>query len=481
MHSQDLSNRTPTRRWSAALTATTGLALVATLAGTGSAAATQQATRQASQHASVVRASLAQAADSTDYTPSPGPLFNDPLSNKHARDISYHIRASIQSVPKGERIRIFSWNIKSNVFVNALVNAHKRGVSVRVLMSNGLAEGQTDQGSYKTLKRELSQHQASRRPSQKSWVRTCENSCRGKSGAAHSKFFLFSKVGDRSDVVMVGSPNLTQPAALNQWNELITFTDRPSLYQAYLDVFLQASMDQPVTPPYVERTEGDITSWFTPYTGPPEGDPVISVLNNVHCSGATHGSGVSGFTKVRIAADTMVGERGLRVAERIRTMSDRGCNVKLLYTIVGKRIARTLFDKAGKGPVRAQHYVQDLDCDGAYDNYLHMKSISISGNYGAETDNHIVLNGSNNWSGFGAASDDAGLIVKRQTVEKKYTDWINRLWATKPPYHGGQTCPTTTDTTTSVPTLRVAADGGWGPNHEALTPATAWKYRNILN
>src|SRR5439155_7335233 len=131
---------------------------------------------------------------------------------------------------KGEKIRIFSWNINSKVFENALIAAHARGVSVRILMSNGLAEGQDDRGSYAKLKHALAQRQSTRRPDMTSWVRTCVNSCRGQGGAAHSKFLVFSRVYQRTNVVMVGSPNLTSAASNNQWNDLVTLTDRPGLY-----------------------------------------------------------------------------------------------------------------------------------------------------------------------------------------------------------------------------------------------------------
>jgi len=474
MYSQDLSSSVPKRpRW-AALIAVTGLALLALPSVDARATAIGPAS---------VPAALAVASGDApdDYTPPSGAKFNNPLNDNRSREISRHIRRSIASVPRGSKIRVFSWNIKSRVFENALIGAHNRGVSVRVLMSNGIAEGQDDQGSYRRLRHDLAQHQASRRPDMKSWARTCVNSCRGEAGAAHSKFFTFSQVGKRSDVVMVGSPNLTQAAALHQWNELITFANRPTLYDAFLDVFAEASRDKPVSPAFFSATEGDTSAWFTPVGS--DRDPVLGILNKVRCQGASAGSGVRGATRVRIAADSMVGERGLKVAERIRTLSNWGCNVKLLYSVIGKRIAHTLFDKSGRGPVRAKHYVQDLDCDGAYDNYLHMKSIAISGHYGSETGAHIVLNGSNNWSAFGAASDDAGLIVDRQAIEDKYSDWIDHLWKTKPPYHVGDPCPepTETTTTTTLTTLRVIDDAGWGPNHEALTPDTAWKYRNIVN
>jgi len=471
MHSEQLTDRRQGRPWRATLVGVVGVAIIAASAVTGAAVATTTPA-----HASV---RLTAKAPSEPYQPVLGPLFNDPLDPAHARVINSQIRRTIAHVPKGQQIRVFSWNINSAVFENALINAHERGVSVRILMSNGLAEGQSDQGSYNTLKHALSLHQKSRMSTQKSWVRTCVNSCRGRGGAAHSKFFLFSKVGDLTDVAIVGSPNLTQAAALNQWNDVITFTNRPALFETFNNVFVQASRDQLVMPPFVEATEGDLSGWFTPYTADPEDDPVLKLLNDVQCAGATGGTGVKGYTKVRIAADTMVGNRGLRIAERIRALHNHGCNIKLLYTTVGTRIGRLLFDKSGKGPVRAEHYVQDLNDDDVYDNYLHMKSIAIAGHVGPKTNALVVLNGSNNWSDFGAASDDAGLIVTRSSIVRRYLDWMDHLWETRPPYAGDGDPDTLATRPMARPVGGSATADGWGPNHEVYDASTAWKYRNI--
>jgi len=473
MDTQDHGTGVPVRGVIATLVAVAVLALTATLVSPLQPVAA--APRMAEPEPSTPR----------DYSPRLGPLFNDPLDPLQSGRINRHIRWSIESVPKGERIRIFSWNVSSDAYERALIAAHRRGVSVRVLMSNGIAEGQAGTGSYSRLKSALSQSQASRRPTQKSWVRTCTNSCRGNGGAAHSKFFLFSRVADRTDVVMVGSPNLTMSAAGNQWNELMTVVNRPLLYETFLAVFDQASRDEPVVPPYVTAEEGDTEAWFTPYTGGTANDPVLGMLNKVKCQGATNALGASRATRLRIAGDAFVGDRGLQIAQRIRQLNQWGCNVKMMYAVMGKRIARVLFDPSGKGPVRAQHYVQDLDCDGVYDRYIHLKSIMVSGNWGDNTNNFVTMNGSHNWSGFGAASDDAGLLVQRESTMLKYTDWFDHMWQNKPPYNGedpechsvpGESEDDEEDDTTP---RMVAGSAAWG--REVLTAETAWKYVNILD
>ena len=50
-----------------------------------------------------------------------------------------HIIKCIGSTRRQQQIRIISWNIDSRGFVDKLIAAHKRGVSVRVLMADSKA------------------------------------------------------------------------------------------------------------------------------------------------------------------------------------------------------------------------------------------------------------------------------------------------------------------------------------------------------
>ena len=78
--------------------------------------------------------------------------------------------------------------------------------------------------------------------------------------------------------------------------------------------------------------------------------------------------------------------------------------------------------------VPRNHLVRDSDGDGAYDVYLHMKAMAISGHYGGRRGARIVYQGSENWSGLASQSDEQGLIINRARVEKQYGRQINRLF-----------------------------------------------------
>ena len=91
--------------------------------------------------------------------------------------------------------------------------------------------------------------------------------------------------------------------------------------------------------------------------------------------------------------------------------------------------------------VPRNHLVRDRDGDGAFDIYLHMKAMAISGHYGGRRGARIVYQGSENWSGLASLSDEQGLIIKkgRGRAEVRATDQpaVQDPPAQRPPAAGG--------------------------------------------
>jgi phosphatidylserine/phosphatidylglycerophosphate/cardiolipin synthase-like enzyme len=145
------------------------------------------------------------------------------------------------------------------------------------------------------------------------------------------------------------------------------------------------------------------------------------VLQQVRCAGAK-GAGINGRTSIRIAEDVILGKRGVRIAKRLRELNQNGCNIRLVYSQLGGKIWRLL------RWIPRNHLVQDKDGDGAYDVYLHMKAMAISGHYGKKRNARIVYQGSENWSGLASVSDEQGLVIERASVERAYGARINRLF-----------------------------------------------------
>ena len=343
-----------------------------------------------------------------------GVTFNGPGS----QTINGKVLRAIDHTPKGGKIRAMTWNFNSWVFVNRLRAAHFRGVSVRVLMARSLAYEQGPNGPFHVLQRALAGgNNAKRKRSMRSWFRTCSHSCRGTAGAMHSKMYLFSKVGRSRQVVMSSTANMTGSAASNQWNDMYTVTNRRTPYRTSLKVFNEAGRDRPA--PYHTYKSGKIRGWFHPNKGRP--DIAYQMLNRVRCLGAK-GAGINGRTSIRIAMDVFNGGRGAKFARKVKALHRSGCDVRVVYSQLSRESWEIL-----QGVPR-NHLVSDRDGDGAYDIYLHMKAMSISGHYGDDRGARIVFQGSANWSGLGLIADEQGMVIRRDGVEKKYGRQISRLF-----------------------------------------------------
>lgn len=373
------------------------------------------------------------------YIPPSGATFNNPHgSNAEVRAIIRHLNRTIDSVPKGGKIRIASWNVRSHNIGAALIRAHRRGVSVQVIMDRHNWRPENPNIDIQRVAQAFKGPMNRNRPvGMKSWVNRCRGSCRGPSGIAHSKFFIFDKVrGPKKkngkhrmarNVVMYGSYNATELGATIQWNDLFTFKGQKKRYQLFQRMFNQMRRDQPVKQGFV-RHQAPIATHFYPYTGNrTKVDPVMKVLNRVRCRGA---GTPNGRTRIRIAQTAMHGERGLRLARKLVALQNQGCDIRIAYAMFGTRVVGMLRE-AG---IPLRHLAYDRNGDGIYDEYLHSKAMTIVGHYGGKRMNRFTLNGSANWTLTGLRSDEVVGLIRRPGFTKRYTRWINSLINTHPPH-----------------------------------------------
>lgn len=365
------------------------------------------------------------------YTPPAGVKFNKPLSGHDAqRTILTHIVRSINGVPRRGTIRIASWNIRSNAFVDALIRAHRRNVSVRVVMDLGNANAESPNPNVNRLARGLSQGNRVRPPERRSGLRKCRSSCRGSRGIAHAKFFAFSESGRVRHVVINTSANATDVSATRQWNDAYTVRNSSRLYGAFMSIFTEMWRDRAVRSPYRRIALGSLTAEFFPYQGSgATGDPALRHLNRVMCKGARNTR--SGRTVIRVAMTSWHGERGKRIAWRVRRLQNAGCDIKVIYGVAGREVLRIL-RRGGPKPVPLRQIAQDWNEDGVYDRYLHSKVLTIRGRYGSNSRANVTVNGSANWSPAALASDEVVYTLTKRWVVTRYNDWVNRLFANPP-------------------------------------------------
>jgi hypothetical protein len=368
------------------------------------------------------------------YNPTRGVTFNNPYGGNAAKyRINTQLISTINSVRKGHKIRIASWNFRSVGIANALIRAHNRGVSVRVIMDYGNWNPDIPNSIARRTHFALQKGDKHRKHDMTSWLKRCRGSCRGRHGIAHTKFYTFDKVQKKKYVEMYGSANATLLAATIQWNDLFTLTKSKSRYREFIRVFNQMKRDHRVKQGYLDYPKGKMDLSFYPYVGEhTKLDPILKVLNKVRCKGATRGTGIKGHTKIRVAQTATYGERGLAIAHRLAAMKKRGCNIRIVYAMFGTQALRVLRHEAGPGGVPLTHLAYDADCNGIYDKYVHMKSMTVSGVYGKNTQARITWNGSANWTPVSLGSDEVVGKLQRGGVTGKYSTWIDYLFTHVP-------------------------------------------------
>ncbi len=391
--------------------------------------------------ASVLALSLMSAADSAAaarFTPREGVTFNSPLGSRPVeRAIFNKIINSINGSPRGSDIKILSWNFLTREGATALLRAQRRGVRVRILMDD-VNNTEIVNQPWRRLKSGLRAGNKGRPKKRQSWARVCVGSCRGKTGSAHSKFFVFSQVGRARNVVIQGSANLTIASTRNQWNDIYTYVGDKDVYGFASKIFLEAAADKPLGNPLAVKRFGGHRLIMFPLTKK-RPDPVMQVLNQVVCRGAKNTA--NGRTVIRIAPDVIRQNRGMRLARKIRDLWNRGCNIRIGYTVVGIDIGRLLRSGAGRGPVPMKHLVQDFNGDGEFDNYFHLKAMSIVGHMGKQRRAFVTLNGSANWSGLAGVSDENLGLYYSRGITLKYQGHLNYWYDNfpKPPPPDPQT------------------------------------------
>lgn len=374
------------------------------------------------------------------YEVRPGLTFNSPIGSRATKRRIYDkILGAINHARRGSTIKIMTWNFMSAEAMNALLRAQKRGVVVRLLMDSSNIDEDTPNPTYLRLRRELAAHNVNKkRPENRSHAKTCAGSCRGKSGAAHAKFFLFSHTGASRQVLMQGSTNITVAAAYNQWNDLFTFVGRKEIYKYASGIFNQMWRDKPVAQPFTSFERGRFGLTFSPYAGKGfKSDPVQDTLDQVRCRGAVKAGNKRHRTIVRSAPDVIRGKRGMVAAKRLKLLWDRGCDVRIVYTVMGKAVRQVLKAPRNRGPVPMRHLVQDFDGDGDFDNYFHIKVLTINGVVGKNRTTYVTYNGSSNTSDFATRSDENIGTVHGARFTLAYQRHID-YWFENPPPDGSE-------------------------------------------
>lgn len=338
-------------------------------------------------------------------------------------------------------IRISTWSFNDKTIARALWRAHRRGVSVQITAAAGANK---DHRAWHWLRHRLHRKLHARHHPETldrwSFARKCKGSCRGHGGTTHAKYFLFTNVGSGHlpAVTIQTSMNLTRMAYMHQWNQAAITRGR-GVHHAFLSVFKQARLGQPVRHPFRYFRTGDIGNYFfpRPHATPAE-DPVMQTLAPVRCKGAT-GGGVHGRTRIRIIQYAIYDTRGLGLAQRLRQLWNRGCNIKIIYSITSGPVLRILRSPTGRGPIPMRQSVIRNSL-GQLAVYNHSKWMAITGRYGAVRNAWLVMPGSANWSNLALSSDEQMQLFRGQPWVTPYLKTFKKTWrqrTARPPYGPG--------------------------------------------
>lgn len=368
-----------------------------------------------------VNAVIPVAARAGGYRPPEGGTFNNPIGSHEAqRRIERVVLGAIRHAKPRSTIKIALFSFDRHNVARALVDAHKRGVKVQVLLN----EHQFTR-AMRILRGRLGGNR-----SKNSFMYQCDRGCRARGGFLHSKLYLFSRTGQASDTVMLGSVNMTTNALIHQWNDLFVSNDRPNVYAAFDTVFEQMRRDRPAKPQYKVF---DINRRFELQALPfprvtAANDPIMRILDKVRCRGATGGTGTRGRTTIRASQHRWSGDRGAWIARKIVRLHAQGCNIRLMHGSADDKVRAVLRRNTRRGmvPIRANGF--DESGDGYIDRYSHHKYMTISGRYGGDSSTRLMMTGSSNWAGIGTKGDELIFLGKGGRYVRQWNANFNFIW-----------------------------------------------------
>lgn len=325
--------------------------------------------------------------------------FNVPSGTAEQQNaIARHIESLIDATPPGGLIRIAIYKFTSPTFANALVNAERRGVRVRLVVD----AGSRGNAAYRRVAKALGTSR--KRPS---WIVACEHGCIGDK-IMHNKFYLFSRTGPASDVVVQSSANMTTSNRVNAWNNVFTTSD-PALYRGYGDYFSALAARRHRRGHYRVSHGDGVTLYTFPRAGDSAGsDTLYQLLGHVGCSGGT---------AVRVATYDLT---RTDIARRLWSLAHQGCDVRVVYTELGRRAGK-LLRRSGGPRILDSHY---------RDTFVHSKYVLIDGSYSGE-DRQVVITGSPNDTTPGLRdNDEAMLAIDDPAIHARYADNFAALWRT---------------------------------------------------
>ncbi|MEV6153273.1 phospholipase D-like domain-containing protein [Nonomuraea sp. NPDC052129] len=385
----------------------------ATSAGGGTATASATPVGDGQTTAAV---SATTCADAPDEPVAKGAVFNDPVGGDPTA-IVRRLCGLIHQTPAGARIQVAHFVMSGQAgtdFAGELIKAHQRGVEVRVIL-DGDTRGATVATQLATaLGTDISAS---------SYLHVCTGppsggtaACVGSKGQ-HNKFYLFSRTGGVSDVVVQSSANLTDLNSATYWNNAVVLPRDKKLYRAYDSYFQDLAAERKNPDYYRSTTTRSGQAWFFPRAGmDATTDTVAEHLAKVRCTPGTQiRVGMSEWDTYRIA-----------IPEKLRDLAAQGCSVKIVYGIMADEVKQLLL-------AEPRIELRTLGTGDALPGRIHSKYLLIEGSFEGHAHARVVLTGSHNYIESSLRRNDETLLrLDDQAMYRQYVANFERLRAVAP-------------------------------------------------
>ena len=316
--------------------------------------------------------------DCGGWVPKNETVFNNPLASS-SRDgrlsnsrfaITNRINNMIDCAPVGSTIAMSWFSFTDDNMVNHLVQAHRNGVNVRVLVnSHATKPSSSSFTAVNTLRAALGSNitdaTANASENAGSWLGSCNSGCltpappahisfpdesEGEYPALHSKFFMITRAGSAQNVVGISSVNPTyEQARVGFNNASIVVTDKTlfaSMNQYYADLANSARGAGKATAYRQLKSDSKTTTYYVyPKSG---SDDILGMLRDIKC---TYKVGKKTM-RTQIYVNMFVFTRNAPAMELWRKAfnsraNNGGCNVHIIYTDMDQRI-KALNTRTGK-------------------------------------------------------------------------------------------------------------------------------------
>lgn len=373
-----------------------------------------------------------------------GAVFNQPHDDGNGDDrIHRHIVCLIEGAPAGSKIRVATYHFAHRNIVDALIEAHDRGVKVKILTDRGVYGDAHDRPFYDKMRSELGTDKQA-----ESWIALCpgtgtdddaDRACIGDA-KMHNKFLSFSETHGVPNVTFLTSSNLEDDRAVNgegnnsgtnMWNSGYAAANDFPLHDHFDKYFDVLSADAPTDPDYYHTNPPEPIGNYRVFHSPREtGNTALDVLGEVECHGNNSGGTNPGNrTIVRVAMWAINRGAGTDIAKRLWELDNEGCYVDIVANDI---------DDGESGPLRTLLRKPQLTEVGNWTNYhgpearefnsdqphgLHEKNLLIDGNFEGKPDRKVVFTGSYNFTNRSVVqNDETWLQINDPGVHDRFRD-----------------------------------------------------------